>query len=226
MLSNNICVASVSSNNIVGATSNTDPNCAQHDANNICTSCYYRYYLNSQKVCVAVSDQCNTFDPSSGNCLTCYGGYILSNGSCVITTTPNTDPNCAQRDANNVCTSCYYRYYLNEQNICVAVSDQCNTFDSTSGKCLSCFGGYTLTKGSCVVSFQSNPAPPSDPNCAVWSDSRCIACVPWTYYDSLLNSCQQVSALCKTYNSINGYCTSCFSGYALTLTGICLLINQ
>lgn len=261
VLSNNTCVAQISTGNIVGASPNpnTDPNCAQHNANNTCTACYFRYYLNAQKVCVAVSDQCNTFDSSSGNCLSCYGGYTLNNGSCVITTTPNSDPNCAQRDtnnvctacyyryylnaqkvcvavsdqcntfdslgnclscyggytlingscvisttsaqtnsdpncaqhdANNVCTSCYYRYYLNVQKVCVAVSDQCNNFDSSSGNCLSCYGGYTLTNGSCVISSQSNPTPPSDPNCAIWSGSQCIGCIPWTYYNSALQSCQ------------------------------------
>ena len=162
VLSNNTCVATVSGN-IVAATpnTNTDPNCAHFDANGTCTACYYRYYHNAQKVCMAVSDQCNAFD-SSGNCLTCYGGYTLNNGSCVITTTPNSDPNCAQRDASNICTSCYYRYYLNAQKVCVAVSDQCNTFDSL-GNCLSCYGGYTLTNGSCVVSTAPTN---SDPNCA------------------------------------------------------------
>lgn len=34
---------------------------------------------------------------------------------------------------------------------CVAVSDQCKTWSSTTGDCLSCYDGYTLETGACII---------------------------------------------------------------------------
>lgn len=54
--------------------------------------------------------------------------------------------NCAVSDSNGNCTQCYYRYVLIDGK-CVAVSDQCNTWDSSTGACTSCYGGYSLVDG-------------------------------------------------------------------------------
>lgn len=35
-------------------------------------------------VCHAVSDNCQTWDNLDGKCLTCYKGYNLNTGACVL----------------------------------------------------------------------------------------------------------------------------------------------
>ena len=35
-------------------------------------------------VCVPVNDQCSTFDENTGDCLSCYLGYNLEGGKCII----------------------------------------------------------------------------------------------------------------------------------------------
>lgn len=52
-----------------------DNGCALWNGNT-CIQCSMRWYFNSQGVCQIVSDYCSTWD-SNGNCLTCYGGFIL-----------------------------------------------------------------------------------------------------------------------------------------------------
>lgn len=55
-------------------------NCARW-AGNTCTACAFRTFLNNG-LCLPVSDQCNTFNPKFGFCLSCYSGYQLNNGDC------------------------------------------------------------------------------------------------------------------------------------------------
>jgi hypothetical protein len=35
--------------------------------------------------------------------------------------------------------------------VCTKVSDYCKTWDNTSGKCLSCYGGFSLSSGICRI---------------------------------------------------------------------------
>jgi|JI6StandDraft_1071083.scaffolds.fasta_scaffold46280_2 hypothetical protein len=46
-------------------------------ANNVCQTCSKRWYFNSEKTCVPVSDLCHTWDEVTGECLTCYYGSII-----------------------------------------------------------------------------------------------------------------------------------------------------
>jgi hypothetical protein len=63
---------------------NTDPNCLASNYQGICTQCIFRCILNPFKVCIQVNDQCNTWNPSTGACTSCYGGYNLNtSGACV-----------------------------------------------------------------------------------------------------------------------------------------------
>lgn len=50
--------------------------------NKVCTQCSVRYVFNADKVCVAVSDYCRTWD-ELGQCNTCYYGYSVVNGACI-----------------------------------------------------------------------------------------------------------------------------------------------
>ena len=43
-----------------------------------------------------------------------------------------------------------FRFVL-ENGACKAVSDQCKTWNVSTGACLSCYDGWTLSNGACVV---------------------------------------------------------------------------
>lgn len=78
-------------------------NCVVHDENGACSQCQHRF-INKNGICQQVNDQCETWDQTSGECLTCYGGYYLSQGNCVINNdgipiviSPNADTKCPPR---------------------------------------------------------------------------------------------------------------------------------
>ena len=130
-------------------------------ANNTCLVCSDRS-VNIIGVCAAVSDQCKTwsldFTPchtcndgwlQPGVCTSCYDGWSLYNGVCTVTSTsppppPPSNYLCVTFATDGSCLVCSNRSVLKD-GICVAVSDLCNTWDSTTGLCTSCYGGYTLT---------------------------------------------------------------------------------
>lgn len=126
-------------------------NCRFHNEAGDCTECIYRYVLDDG-ACRAVSNQCNTWNQSSGACTSCYPGWTLSNGECVVgggseqpTEPPTEVPTEPPTEQPNQ-PSCYFRQVRINGN-CVNVSDQCNTWNETTGACTSCYGGYTLTSG-------------------------------------------------------------------------------
>lgn len=120
--------------------------CSQQNANGQCIACYFRYYLNNG-TCKAVSDQCKTWDSNTGACLSCYSGWTLSSGTCTVS--GQLPAGCSQQNGSGQCTACFFRYYLNN-GICIAVSDQCKTWDSNTGACTSCYDGWNLVNGSCT----------------------------------------------------------------------------
>ena len=54
---------------------------------------------------------------------------------------------------NGFCQKCSYRYYWKKNDgidhDCVAVSDQCKSFDEKTGACTECYAGYTLKDRDC-----------------------------------------------------------------------------
>lgn len=86
MVSNNIC--------ILGSTS--DPNCRTFQGLT-CTSCYTGTFLSSDGRCRQVSPLCKTYD-SNGACTTCYNGYEVNQGNCIVAVIK--DKNCRQFDNN------------------------------------------------------------------------------------------------------------------------------
>lgn len=47
-------------------------------------------------------------------------------------------------------TDCPYRTVLKD-GACVKVSDLCNTWNGVTGDCTSCFYGYKLSGGACII---------------------------------------------------------------------------
>lgn len=112
-------------------------NCNQVDSSGNCISCYYRWVLINGN-CIAVSDQCKTWNSTTGACLSCYDGWNLYNGACTTIPAPTPDPNCSKFDASGNCIECKYGYIM-INNKCVAIIHQCATWDTTTGVCTSCF---------------------------------------------------------------------------------------
>jgi hypothetical protein len=190
--------------------------------NNNCIACADRAYFDANGVCQGVSSNCNTWDAKTGNCLTCFGGYDLSTGSCIFSASNNAKPSdlgCSKWDwKNQVCISCSGNWAFNSNRICVPVSDLCKT-SNENGVCTSCYSGYDLTNGACLVSA-SNTARPSDLGCALWDwkHNICKSCSSnWVFNSDKI--CNPVNTLCKTFDSV-GACTSCYQGYDLG-NGVC-----
>lgn len=128
-------------------------NCKTHNAAGACTECIFRYVLDNG-ACKKVSDQCKTWNATSGACTSCYDGWNLSNGACVLPggpSQPNPVEGCNTYAADGSCSVCEYRRVRISGSECRRVSDQCNTWNATTGACTSCYGGYTLTNGQCLA---------------------------------------------------------------------------
>lgn len=157
-------------------TSNNNPLCAIWDGP-VCLQCAERCYFNPSGICVSVSDQCQTWDPLDGFCLTCYRGYALNNGLCIESPQSQTpsDLGCAiWNSAADLCLECSQRYFFNGQQ-CVPVSDQCQTWNLNTGACLTCYKGYNLMNQQCVKTPEQQV---SDLGCATWDwdAQRCLKC--------------------------------------------------
>ena len=200
----------------------SDSGCGTWDwKNQKCLQCSNNWVFNTNGVCVPVSDQCNTFD-RSGKCVSCYKGYSLSNGKCVLIPVQSvSDVGCGLWDWNNQkCLQCSNNWVFNANGICVPVSDQCNTFDP-KGKCVSCYTGYTLVDGVCVL---GNIQSPSDLGCGTWDwkNQKCLQCSNnWVFNTN--GVCVPVSDQCNTFDKA-GNCVTCYVGYNL-VAGKCVLAS-
>jgi proprotein convertase subtilisin/kexin type 5 len=219
-LANGTCVYS-SSNTAAPA----DSGCSKW-VKGACQACSVGWVFNANGKCITVSDQCKTYDAASGDCLSCYNGYDLVNGSCLYSESNNakpTDGGCAAWDwANAKCKSCSTNWVFDSNGLCITVSDQCRTAN-TNGLCDSCYRGYDLVNGSCVFS-SSNSAPLADAGCKVWNwtANSCEVCSSSWYFVN--GVCAQISNLCKSSDS-NGLCLSCYLGYDL-VNGTCLVSSS
>jgi hypothetical protein len=109
-----------------------------------CTECSFGWVFNLVGTCISVSDQCKTYDAANGECLTCYNGYSVVNGSCLYNNESPAQGGCKDWSwAAKTCNACADNWVL-LNGLCVAVSDQCRTHDA-NGWCTACYRGYDLT---------------------------------------------------------------------------------
>lgn len=193
----------------------SNPYCASWKKS-VCDSCAERSYFNSNGICTLVNDHCKTWDRLTGDCLTCFDGYDLNNGSCVFSPSNNaspSDPGCKSW-VNGACKECSKNWVFNAKDVCIPVSDLCKSSDNT-GNCVTCYKGYDLVNGSCLYS-PSNNAKPQDGGCASWDwdNAVCLACSNNWVFD-INGICIKVNDLCRTYDPNTGFCTSCYRGYSL-----------
>lgn len=82
--------------------------------------------------------------------------------------------------------------------------------------CLSCVAGYSLSNSACVKVQQVTA------NCQISNNiGVCTECINRYYLTN--GACVAVNTLCQTYNSTNGLCLSCYSGYSINSQGLCVL---
>lgn len=160
---------------ILGGQATLDVNCQQF-LNNTCVKCSNGFYLSSvNQACTQFNPLCKTSSTSNGACLSCYPGYTLSGGSCIIgnSNTGNGDPNCKETNNFGVCTECYSSYYLSPQATCLKLDPLCKTYTSARSECNSCYDGYSLYQGKCVISTQV-PSANSDTYCIKVQGAQCL----------------------------------------------------
>ena len=124
------------------STSQYDPNCNTFDGN-ICTKCSKGFYLGQDSKCKRVNPSCKTYNPSNGFCTSCYAGYEVSNGLCVVGKSQPVTANCNEIDPiTNLCVKCSFGYYFDSFGNCVQQSPNCKTFDTAGRVCVQCYPGY------------------------------------------------------------------------------------
>lgn len=184
-LSGGSCVAGNSSSSAI------DPNCAAFAAG-ACVRCSKNFYFDVNGTCVAVNPLCQTFDPSNGNCLSCYQSYVLSSGSCVPDVNgTNSDPNCASW-LSGVCISCATRTFMNSMGLCENVNINCNTYNADNGQCTSCYAGFGLSNGTCSPSTSPNSCSKFD------SNGKCLKCGTGSYLSQ--GQCLTIDAQCANFD--------------------------
>jgi hypothetical protein len=162
----------------------------------------------------------------SGNCYSCYQGYTLTNGACVLSiltstnsTSSGTGPssNCLQWN-NSCCVKCATGYVLTNM-ICVIVPPvNTHCLEWMNGNCCICQSGYTLTNGLCVAVIVVPPvnnatAPPSSNSttniyCSSFVNGICVNCYVGYYINAGI--CVLVPGQCATYDMNSGLCLSCY----------------
>ena len=139
-LENGNCIIPDSNGTNGTAEAGFDPGCKIF-ANNSCVECSFRFYFDQSGVCMAVDDLCQTWSEENGECLTCYKGYTLNEGSCGANGNGTSGNGSAQNDLCNqfddtgVCVKCAFRAYFGDNGICLEVNPQCKTWDEVKGHC-------------------------------------------------------------------------------------------
>lgn len=173
-----------------------------------CTACKTGYYLSSVTgKCTAGNSNCATYNLANGYCLTCVSRYGISGNNCVLLSTLN--PYCKTFNGAGACTNCSDGYYIGSNGICTVANSLCLTYSMTTGACLSCPLGYTLTSGNCITPITW---------CVTYSGTSCSSCSS-PYYVNSAGTCSAASASCATYNMQGGACTSCYAGYRVNGNG-------
>jgi hypothetical protein len=184
-------------------------------SNSICQKCYSGYYVKSNGLCAQFNTLCKTSNPTNGACLSCYPGYVILNGICVLNVSPTAskDPNCKSSDASGVCNSCYSGYYLSTSNTCLKMDPLCKNYTSSFSLCSDCYDGYALNNGKCLIPTDM-PVLNNDPNCIKLQGAVCLSCANGFFLPSN-GTCTQLNPLCKSSDMATGYCTLCYPGFSL-----------
>ena len=188
----------------------SDPLCAEW-LDEICVKCSDGSFVNTDGRCALVDPLCKTYDLLNGACLSCYQGFSLEGTKCVESEQQEvSDPNCREFLTPDICSICSDRYFIGANGLCAEVNPLCRTYEPVNGQCLTCFSGFALSLGGCIESRENV----TDSNCKEWNGSRCIACSFGAYFGPE-GKCLLADPLCRTFDPMNGRCTSCYSSFVL-----------
>ena len=238
--------------------------------NKRCTYCVEKYYLTTDYNCTSIPIEKCTKAKNKDTCTKCEEGYfvnknnncskipenckIISNkqcGQCNDHFYVNTDgtkcesinvEKCLQGTDANTCTKCEEGYYVDNQNKCTKITDNCNitTFDHINKRCQDCFEKYYLTSEfkcaeitieRCIHARNANTCAQCQnkyyvvdgnkcesitiANCLIASDANtCVYCDSGYYVDKQ-NKCTGLPSHCKTFDYEGKKCSKCDDKYYL-----------
>ena len=110
---------------------------------------------------------------------------------------------------------------MDNKGWCKMASTNCKTHSSLTGKCTTCFKGYTLTGGKCINLNQD-----VEKGCLIWSYeyNMCIFCDLFWVFSEAIYKCVPVSGICLEFSSTHDACIRCGNGYA-NRNGVCIVDN-
>ena len=125
-----------------------------------CDKCSYRFFPSKTGECQAVPHSCSRYNRQTGECLSCYTGYYLFQGTC-----KQRDPLCSSTDpVTKLCNKCYNGYILyNDKcfyrgNLKTSINDSseqlCQKY--IDGACVECVRGtyYSRANKRCSLKGQ------------------------------------------------------------------------
>lgn len=157
--------------------------------------CVVGSFFNGLGVCELVNPLCKTFDALNGACTSCFSGYeVTGGGQCEKSKEEERDAYCAEFQ-EGFCVKCSNGYYFERDGKCTAADPLCATFDPMDGRCLTCFLGYEVQSGLCILKEEDA----RDPNCASFNpDNTCKQCSKGFVFNQDTKNCQLTNPLCKT----------------------------
>jgi hypothetical protein len=168
-------------------------------------------------ICQAPSANCVSYDYQNYVCLTCVGGYKLTNyGICQVIINP--DPNCLSVDSSGKCLNCV-PYFIYNSITLQCESQYCSSFNSNSigRKCSACSNGFYLDANFICIPIY----------CSAYTVKlgSCSACISGTSING--NTCYANKCVNYTLNIsiIAPLCVGCLNGYTLTANALCKANN-
>ena len=158
-----------------------------------CFTCEDAYYIDNNKKCTKIPDECTNFDKPNKACRDCISTYYVKDGKCVNIPIAN----CAVGNAET-CTTCVTGYYL-DNNQCLQIPAHCSTFNYQTKLCTACESTYYVKDGKC----ENIPIA----NCAVGNAETCTTCQ--TGYD-ISEDKRKCTKPCKEPLEI---CAKCKTGF-------------
>lgn len=92
----------------------------------------------------------------------------------------------------------------------------CKNYTTSLDACTACYDGYTLFNSKCLT-ITDVPVLNGDPNCIKSQGSTCLLCANGHFLPQN-GTCTPVNPVCKSSDMATGYCTLCYTGFALSGT--------
>ena len=156
----------------------------------------------------------------------CYGRNQLTTRECIECEAGTSSPG----EESKTCEECKEGYFsIEEQSICLRCNEECKRCKSTNENCLSCFEGFGIDNGKCII-WESGTYSDDTSKCQKClketvstkeGSTECKECIGLTFANKEgMKECLKCSDKCQECNSNNGLCTNCKIRYEFE-NGIC-----